>query len=317
MRGSRATASTPSDLKFDLDFDPRWGEAVALADGIVRLTAPNRSPYTFTGTNTYLLGQDRLLVVDPGPDDAGHLQALLRAIGGRPLEAVLLTHTHRDHSGLARRLAAETGAPLWFGGRHRLSRRRRPFEISLVGRDADRGLLPDRTLVDGERIDLPDLAVEVIATPGHCANHLAFGIAGTPWLLSGDHVMGWNSTLVPVQDGSMGDYLRSLDRLIGGRFDAYLPGHGGAIPGGRAHARALRAHRELRNRQILALLEDGPRSLPQLVGGIYRGLPRSLRVAARMTLEAHLDYLEGRGDIAVRRSLGGRVQARLARPHST
>lgn len=299
------------DLTFDLDFDPRHGECVPVAPGIARVTAPNPSAYTFTGTNTYLLGTDRLLVVDPGPDDARHLAALEAAIAGRPVEAIVLTHTHRDHSGLAVRLAAMIRAPLWFGGRHRLSRPRRPLEINLAARDADWGLVADRTLADGEHLTLGALTIDVLATPGHCANHLAFGIAGTPWLLSGDHVMGWSSTLVPVPDGSMADYMTSLDRLIAAPYTRYLPGHGGPIEDGPRYAAALRAHRQLRNRQIMALLADGPRTAGQLLSGIYKGLSPALRVAARMTLEAHLEYLEEQGTVVVRRS-AARTHVRAA-----
>lgn len=298
-------AAPAPPLQFNTGFEPRTGEAVEVAPGLVRITAPNAGPYTFTGTNSFLIGTERLAVLDPGPADDGHLAALLRAIAGRPLEAILLTHTHRDHSDLARWLAAATGAPIWFGGRHRLSRAARPLEINAVGRESDFELVPDRTLGDGERLSFGGMPLEVIATPGHCANHLAFGLAGTPVLLTGDHVMGWNSTLVSVPDGSMADYLGSLERVIGLPYRHYVPAHGGEIAEGPTYARALLAHRQQRNAQVIEAVADDARSLGALRRRIYPELAPQLWPAALMTLKAHVEYLADRGEIAARRGLLG------------
>lgn len=289
-------APTPP-IPFDTAFDPQTGQAVEVAPQVVRVTAPNAGPYTFRGTNSFLVGADALFVLDPGPDDSGHLEALQCAIGGRPVEAIVLTHTHRDHTALVRRLQAVTGAPVWFGGRHRSSRQPRLFEFDPVAADSDWKLVPDRVLADGERIAAGGVALEVVATPGHCANHLAFGVAGTPCLLTGDHIMGWNSTLVPVPDGSMADYLRSLERVIGLAYAHYLPAHGGAIVNGPAYAQALLAHRELRNRQVVTAVEDGATSIGELQRRIYPTLALPLRAAARMTLMAHVEYLSELGRI--------------------
>jgi glyoxylase-like metal-dependent hydrolase (beta-lactamase superfamily II) len=298
-------ATAAPQLHFTTDFDPETGQLVAIAPGIARLTAPNRSPYTFTGTNSFLLGTERLFVVDPGPEDKSHFEALLRAIGGHSVEAILLTHTHRDHSDLAQRLRAATGAPLWFHGKHRLSRPLRRFEFNPIRRSSDWTLDPDRVLRDGERLAAGAMEIEVLATPGHCANHLSFGIAGTPYLLSGDHVMGWNSTLVSVPDGSMADYLRSLERLEAASYTLYLPAHGGPIPDGRAYARALCGHRQMRNTQILEQVGRGTHSIGGLLRAIYPKLSPALLPAARMTLEAHVEYLEQHGELRVSRSLFG------------
>jgi glyoxylase-like metal-dependent hydrolase (beta-lactamase superfamily II) len=294
-----AAAAVP--LVFNTRFEPAVGMPEEVAPGVVRVTAPNRGPYTFTGTNSFLLGGDRLAVLDPGPEDEAHLRALLRAIGGRKVDAILLTHTHKDHSALAPRLKAATGAPIWFGGRHRLSRRPRPFEWNAVDSASDWDLIPERTLADGESLEVAGMRIEVVATPGHCANHICFGLSGTGWLLSGDHVMGWNSTLVSVPDGSMADYLASLRKLIALPYITYLPAHGGPIEDGPAYAHALLAHREMRNAQIVAAVKGGARRIGDLLKTIYPKLSLPLVPAARMVLRAHVEYLEAAGIIAVRR----------------
>lgn len=290
-------------LNFNTDFAPPAGSPEGVAPGIARLTAPNRGPYTFTGTNSYLLGgADAVAVVDPGPDDGRHLRALLAAIGGRRLEAILLTHTHTDHSALTARLRKATGAPpLWFGGRHRLSRKPRPFERNSVDSHSDRDLVPDRVLADGEAFEVAGLQLEAIATPGHCANHICLGIAGSEWMLSGDHIMGWNSTLVSVPDGSMADYLDSLRKVIALPYRRYLPAHGGPIEDGPGYARALLAHRQRRNVQIVDAVGGGARRLNDLLRIIYPKLAPSLVPAALMVLKAHVEYLEDAGRLSVRR----------------
>ena len=290
-------------LVFDTSFEPQTGTAVPVAEGVVRVTAPNAGAYTFTGTNSFLLGREKLALVDPGPDDPAHLAALERAIAGRPVAAILLTHTHRDHSASAARMGRRLGAPLWFGGRHRLSRPLRRFERNPIRKSCDWDLVPDRTLLDGERIEAGDLDVTVHTTPGHCANHLAFGVGEV--LLSGDHVMGWNSTLVAVPDGSMADYFASLDKVIALPYRQYLPAHGGPIADGPAYARALKAHRQMRNEQIVAAVRSGARSVPRIVDAIYPTQPLPVRLAARMTVMAHVEYLEAEGLLRVTRRLWG------------
>ncbi|WP_461382712.1 MBL fold metallo-hydrolase [Devosia indica] len=298
-------APTTPELHFDTQFDAQTGRPVAVVEGIVRVTAPNSSPFTFTGTNSFLVGHHQLALIDPGPIDHAHEAALLRAIGGRLVTAIMLTHTHRDHSASAKMLAQKLGAPLWFGGRHRLSRPLRRFEINPIRKSCDWDLAPDRTLVDGEIIPAGDMTLSVHTTPGHCANHLAFGVAGSDVLFSGDHVMGWNSTLVSVPDGSMADYFASLDKLIALPYRRYLPAHGGEIADGPAHAAALKAHREMRNQQVLDAVSRGARSIGAVVAAIYPTQPARVRMAARMTMTAHVEYLEGLGALRVRRGIFG------------
>lgn len=292
-------------LVFNTTFDAQTGQAVAVAPGLVRITAPNRGPYTFTGTNSFLVGHDSIGLIDPGPDDAAHLAALRAAIGGRKVEAIILTHTHRDHSAAAAQLAAELGVPLWFGGRHRLSRPLRRFEFNPIRSSCDWDLTPDRVLVDGQIISPGGVDLTVHATPGHCANHLAFGLTGTDTLLTGDHIMGWNSTLVSVPDGSMADYLASLDRVLALPYRRYVPSHGGPIADGPSYAKALKAHRESRNSQIVAAVAGGAHTIGAVVGVIYPNITLPVRPAAVMTVTAHVEYLEGLGQIRVRRGILG------------
>ncbi len=294
---------------FLTDFHPVVGQPTRVAPDIIAICAPNGGPYTFTGTNSYLVGEDDLLIIDPGPAEKAHLDALERAIGGRRVQAILLTHTHTDHSRLAPELARRTGAPIWFGGRHRLSRPRRPFEVNLIHGSCDWALRPDRTLADGDMVETGNTRLQVIETPGHCANHLAFGVVGTPYLFSGDHVMGWNSTLVATPDGSMAAYFASLEKLLDLDWSHYFPGHGapiaheGADMNAKSFSRALLNHRRVRNRQILEAIGRGAQTVRQVVAAIYPEAGTSIRIAAAMTVQAHVEYLCEHGKLTIRRRL--------------
>lgn len=298
-------ADTPPALVFDTSFDPVTGVPEEVLPGVVRVTAPNASAFTFRGTNSFILGGERVAVLDPGPDIPSHRTALLEAIGGRRVEAILLTHTHRDHSAGAEAMQKQTGAPLWFSGPHRLSRPARLGEINVLARDCDWGLRPDRAFFDGEGFEVGGLGLTAVATPGHCANHMCFALDGTEWLLTGDHIMGWNTTLVAVPDGSMADYLASLRKVIALPYTRYLPAHGGPIPNGPDYARALLAHRLVRNAQVEMAVKSGVTTLGGLLKRIYPALGVALRFAARLTLQAHVEYLESTGVIRVRRGLLG------------
>lgn len=295
-----------SPLRFDTDFDATPGIPVPIDNGIIRLTAPNSGPYTFTGTNSFIIGTDNVAIVDPGPDNMAHFSALQKAVSGRQVVAIILTHTHKDHSALAPKLAQATGAPIWFEGPHRLSRSRKLFEINPLSNACDWALMPDRRLADGEAIQISETALNVVATPGHCANHLAFGIGDTPYLLTGDHVMGWNSTLVATPDGSMAAYISSLDALAETRWTHYLPAHGGPIADGPTHTMRLKDHRLHRNAQIKGLLVQQKMTVSQLREAVYPDLPVTNQRAAMMTLQAHLEYLNDLNEIKTHISLTGR-----------
>ncbi len=282
-------------LHFDTAFEPGYGTPVPVAPGIVRVTAKNPGPFTFYGTNSYIVGTEGLAVIDPGPDDEAHLTALLATIDGRPVSHILVTHTHRDHSPLADRLKALTGAVTAAEGPHRPARPLRIGEVNPLDASADTAFRPDLALADGEAVAGDGWALETVLTPGHTANHAAFALAGSGVLFSGDHVMGWATSIVAPPDGAMGDYMRSLDRLLARDDRLFLPGHGGPVADPQPYLRGLKAHRKMRERAILERLAAGDRTLPELVGAIYRDTDPALHGAAALSVLAHLEDLVARG----------------------
>ncbi|NDV85939.1 MBL fold metallo-hydrolase [Aurantimonas aggregata] len=283
-------------LSFEKQFDPAYGRAVAVADGILRVTARNPGPFTFRGTNSYVIGgANGCFVVDPGPDEPEHAVALAAAIGGRPVDAILLTHTHRDHTGSVGRLQAETFAPVIGGGPHRPARPMLADEAGRMEASADMSIAFDRVLDDDEPLTLGGVAVTAIATPGHAANHLAFAIGTDGVLLSGDHVMAWSTTVVAPPDGSMRDYMRSLYRLLARDERVYLPGHGGVVESPAAFVRGLIDHRHGREAAIMARLAAGDRHITQIVAALYRDVDPRLHPAAGLSVLAHLEDLVARG----------------------
>lgn len=302
-----------SSPHFNMDFDPQTGICIPITPYISRICAPNSGPYTFTGTNTYLVGQKTLFIIDPGPKNAAHLDAIMGAVAGREVKAILLTHTHKDHCTGAKQLQSQVKAPLWFEGKHRLSRPKRGMEVNLISSACDWEIRPDRILSDNEKIRVDNFELEIITTPGHCANHLCFGVSDTPYLFSGDHVMGWNSTLIATPDGSMSDYFNSLARIIKTSWEHYLPAHGASISAdnggqnGPTYTKALRHHRMMRNSQILELVGQGASSIKQIVSSIYPQANINIRIAAAMTVQAHIEYLELKSLLLVQRKLTGQT----------
>ena len=266
-----------------------------IAPDLRRLLAPNPSPFTFTGTQTYVVGRGEVAVIDPGPDIAAHVEAMLAALEGEKVAAILCTHTHRDHSPASRPLAAATGAPIVGCA---------PLALEDEGPRADASFdpdyAPDRVLADGERLEGPGWTLEAVATPGHTSNHLCFALPGEKALFTGDHVMGWSTTVVAPPDGDMAAYLASLDRLLARDDAVYFPAHGPAIEKPQAHVRALIGHRRMREKQILKQLQGGERRISSMVSEMYAGLDPRLHGAAARSVLAHLIDLEARG-LAARR----------------
>ena len=273
-----------------------------------RLVAPNASPFTFNGTCTYIVGRNRVAIVDPGPEDDSHLSALLAAVDGDRVETIFITHTHRDHSVGARKLRAATGARLVGAAPFT------PRGDGSSGLDSahDHDYSPDLILSDGERWHGPGYTMEPVATPGHCSNHLCFALLEENALFSGDHVMGWSTSIVAPPDGSMRAYMDSLDKLRGRPETIYWPGHGGPVVEPQRYVRALIHHRRQREASILNALENGPQTIPALVARIYVGLNPSLTHAAGLSTLAHLEDLSERGMVVGEVEDGGESRFRLA-----
>ncbi len=271
---------------------PAAGESVDIAPGIRRIVAPNPSPMTFWGTNTYLIGGADLAVVDPGPGDPAHLEALLAAIGpGQRISHILVTHSHIDHSPLARPLSERTGAPvLAFGpseaGRRPVMTRLAKEGLAGGGEGVDAGFVPDQRLADGARLSGPDWEIEALHTPGHLSNHLCFAVGEI--LLTGDHVMGWASSLVSPPDGDLTAFMASCERLRGRADRLYLPGHGAPIPEPAARLAWLIDHRQAREAQIRAALADGAHRIAAITRDVYTDTPDALIPAAERNVFAHL-----------------------------
>lgn len=284
-------------LDFDTSFDPAYGEAVAVATDVRRITVNNPGPFTFHGTNTYLVGRETIAVIDPGPEDDAHLAAILRATRGRPVTHIFVSHTHRDHSPLTGRLQAETGATVYAEGPHRAARPLRIGEVNPLDASADLEFVPDLALADGAVVEGDGWAIRAVHTPGHAANHVAFALEGTGLLFSADHVMGWSTSIVAPPDGAMADYMASLDRLLERDDRLFLPGHGGPVTAPQAFMRGLKAHRKMRERAILERLHQGDRTIPDMVRAIYRETDPRLHGAAGLSVLAHLEDLVARGAV--------------------
>ena len=268
--------------------DGPYGKLEELEPGIARVLAHNPSAFTYYGTQTYLVGNDELAVIDPGPDVPEHLDALETAIGGRAVAAILCTHTHRDHSPAAAPLSERTGAPIIGCA---------PLALESVGPRADASFdgdyAPDQVLGDGEAIEIDSDPIVAVATPGHTSNHLCFSYCGA--LFSGDHVMGWSTTVVFPPDGDMAAYMASLDKLRQRDERIYYPAHGPAVTNPQQYLRHLAGHRLQREKQILRLVREKARDVPNIVANAYPGLDPRLTTAAGGSVLAHLLDLERRG----------------------
>lgn len=265
------------------------GVAEQLEPLVTRILAPNPSPFTHTGTQTHLVGTNDLAVIDPGPDEATHVAALVRAIAGRPVTAIVITHTHRDHSPASRALKAATGAPVVGCA---------PLALDDLGPRADASFdgdyVPDRVLAEGESVSGEGWTLTALATPGHTSNHLAFALPETRALFSGDHVMGWSTTIVSPPDGDMAAYMASLDKLMHRDDRIYYPAHGDPVENPRGLVRGMIGHRKQREGQILRLLREQARPIPAMVALMYVGIDPRLFPAAERSVLAHLIDLRDR-----------------------
>ena len=287
-----------SDIAFDLDFSPPSETCLPLTPLIRRVVAGNAGPFTFKGTCSYIVGHGRVAIVDPGPARPDHVAALLAAVAGETVTHIVVSHTHTDHSPAARLVRDATGAPILGCAPHRASRPLAEGEANTMEGSGDLAYRPDDELPDGEAISGPGWTLRAVATPGHTANHLAFALPEETALFSADHVMAWSTTIVGPPDGSMSDFMASLEKLRGRSETVYWPGHGGPVRDPERFLRALIGHRRAREASILNRIATGDRNIPEMVAAIYPSLKPELRRAAGLSVFAHLEDLVGRGAVA-------------------
>lgn len=285
---NRRDGATSADMT-----EQHAGVAQELHPLVRRLLAPNPSAFTFHGTQTYLVGRGEIAVIDPGPEIDDHIGAILSATSGERIVAIVCTHTHRDHSPASRALKAKTGAPIIGCA---------PLAIDDDGPRADASFdadyVPDHILGDGEQIARAGWTLEGVATPGHTSNHLCLALPEAKALFTGDHVMGWSTTVISPPDGNMADYMASLDKLMQRNDAVYYPAHGEPIENPQRFVRGLAGHRKQREGQILRLLNAGDATIPDMVGKMYVGVDQRLYGAAGRSVLAHLIDMQIRGLVA-------------------
>ncbi|MFM7084092.1 MAG: MBL fold metallo-hydrolase [Hyphomicrobium sp.] len=268
-----------------------YGQPDPIAPGIVRVVAKNPSPFTFKGTNTYMVGTSTLAVIDPGPEDEAHLNTLLRLAEGRKISHILITHAHRDHCDGARYLSQKTGAPIAAFGRKTLSQR-----VSRLARIRSAALVdytfsPDMPLHNEETLESEDWKLKALHTPGHAPDHLCFALDKSRVLFTGDHVMAWNTTVVAPPEGRMSDYIASLEVLLKRRDRLYLPGHGGRLESPLRTVKAYLAHRQWREQAILAEIRRGSQCVSDILEKVYPNVEKEIQTAARFSILAHVECL--------------------------
>lgn len=281
----------PVEIPFRREFTFEYGRLEPIAPMIRRIVARNPSPFTFRGTGTYVIGRGEVAVIDPGPDLAEHVEALLAGLSGEQVTHILITHTHRDHSPAAQALKDATGAQTYGFGPHAGGKRGEPG----IEEGGDWDFVPDVTVSDGDVIAGSGWRFEAVHTPGHTSNHLCFALPDDGVLFSGDHVMGWSTSVIAPPDGDMAAYMASLEKLLARPDSVYWPTHGPAITEPKEHVRAFIAHRREREAGILDCLRAGIDRIDAIVERLYVGLQPGLHRAAGRSVHAHLIELAARG----------------------
>ncbi|HKS84193.1 MAG TPA: MBL fold metallo-hydrolase [Pseudolabrys sp.] len=283
------------DIPFNKTLDLAPGTVDEPLPGVRRIMANNPGPFTFKGTVSYIVGRGKVAIVDPGPDDAAHVGALLNAVRGETVTHIFVTHTHRDHSPAVPAVKAATGATVYAEGPHRAARPLHIGELNPLDASADRDFRPDVALADAEEISGDGWTIEAVATPGHTANHMAFALKDKNALFAGDHVMGWATSIVAPPDGAMSDYMASLAKLARRHESIYLAGHGPVITDAPRFVNYYILHRKAREDSILHRLAKGATDIPTIVRAIYIGLDPRLTGAAGLSVLAHMEDLVARG----------------------
>src|SRR6267378_2686664 len=282
------------EIPFRREIAFEYGRLEPIAPGVRRIVARNPGPFTFKGTGTYVVGEGAVAVIDPGPELEEHIAALVASLADEQVTHILITHTHRDHSPAAKALKAATDAPTYGFGPHAGGKRGEAG----VEEGGDWDFTPDVVVRDGEAIEGGKWRFEAVHTPGHTSNHLCFALPDSGILFSGDHVMGWSTSVIAPPDGDMAAYMASLDKLLGRRDAVYWPSHGPAITEPQTHVRAFIAHRRERESGILDCLSAGVGDIGEIIDRLYVGLQPGLRRAAGRSVHAHLIDLVGRGIVA-------------------
>jgi len=285
------------DIPYNKVFELEPGRAQDVAPGVRRIVANNPGPFTFKGTVSYIVGRGKVAIIDPGPDDPAHITALLDAVRGETVTHIFVTHTHRDHSPAVPAIKAATAAQVLAEGPHRAARPLHAGEAPRMEAANDADFAPDRALADGEVVSGSGWTIEAIATPGHTANHMAFALKEANLIFSGDHVMGWSTSIVAPPDGAMSDFMNSLHKLAKRSEPVYLPGHGGEVRDAPNFVAAYVKHRHAREASILHRLAKGAADIPTIVRAVYIGLDPRLTGAAGYSVLAHLEDMTARGEV--------------------
>ncbi len=276
------------NIPFNKDFDVPYGVVEQIAPGIRRITANNPGPFTFRGTGTYILGEGQVAVIDPGPNLSEHVNAILEGLGNETVSHILITHTHNDHSPAAKALKERTGAPTYGFGPHGSGKAERAITIEAGG---DMDFIPDEFTPDGCTIDGDGWRISCVHTPGHTSNHLCFSWDSEKALFPGDQVMGWSTSIVSPPDGDMGDYLRSLDKLLLREDKVFYPTHGPEIREPHTIIKAFQQHRLERERKIIECLDTGFDTIEKMLPVVYADVSQNLHAAAARSLFATIIYL--------------------------
>jgi len=274
----------------EITFD--YGACDELSPLIRRVICNNPGPFTYTGTGTYIIGKGNVAVIDPGPRNDDHLQALMTAIEGETVTHILVTHTHNDHSPLAKELKATTGAKTYAYGPHGSGQ---PDDAAKVEEGGDAEFYPDVLVKDGDVIKGKGWTMEAVFTPGHTSNHICFALAEEKALFTGDHVMGWSTSVIVPPDGNMKAYFDSLQKLLARDDQIFWPTHGPAITDPKPFVEAFVHHRQARELQIQACLTEGMTRIPEMVETMYRDVDPRLHPAAARSVHAHLIHMEETG----------------------
>jgi glyoxylase-like metal-dependent hydrolase (beta-lactamase superfamily II) len=281
-----------AELAFNRSVDVDYGVPQEVAPGVRRIVANNPGPYTFLGTNTYVVGSGQVAVIDPGPSDERHLKAIAAATRGERLTHILVTHSHHDHCDGARALQALLGGEI--GAFGPTGTPRGAGAPSLGDSFVDPAFVPDRRLGDGDTVRGKGFALDVLHMPGHAPDHLCFALVGKRTVFTGDHVMGWNTTVIAPPEGNMAKFLASLERLMQRHDKMFLPAHGGRVQTPQRVVKAYIMHRKWREQTILSCLEKGVCTIPRIVGRLYGTLDTELKEAAALSVLAHLEHLISR-----------------------